>query len=282
MMVSPPSDSVIVFYDIPSKVPGCAWSSNTFKTRYVMKQRLTRFPITLTTHVGSIALNYKGIPFRTEWVEYPDIDALLKSYGLKPNPPSAFAPYTLPAIYDPRTGRAIMDSVKIVAYLDETYPDTPPLFASSTRVLQYAFQDALFTVLQLPFAYLVLHDCVGKLNPPSSVYFRKKLESIVGCRLEEVSPPGSEKRAEQWTTVEKGFGTVASWFDAAGDGRLFILGGDADGQDAHVCHADIALASFLLYARAMLGEESGEWARVQNLDNGRWKRLLNYCERWAK
>ena len=38
-MASLPSDSVIVFYDIPSKVPGCAWSSNTFKTRYVTNQR---------------------------------------------------------------------------------------------------------------------------------------------------------------------------------------------------------------------------------------------------
>ena len=240
----------------------------------------------VVTHVRyahcRIALKYKGIPFHTEWVEYPDIDALLKSLGLKPNPPSAFAPYTLPAIYDPRTGKAIMDSVKIAAYLDETYPDTPPIYTPPTRVLQYAFQDALFTALQMPFAYLVLHGCIGKLNPPSGAYFRKKLEGIVGCPLEEVSPPGSEKRAGQWAATEKGFSTVASWFDAAGDWRLLLLGGAADGEDGAVSHADIALASFLLYVRAMLGEESEDWKRVQNFDNGRWKRFLDYFEKWTR
>lgn len=238
--------------------------------------------IVLTTLTGSLALNYKGIPYRTEWVEYPDIDALLKSLALAPNPPSAFAPYTLPAIYDPRTRTALMDSVRIAVYLDETYPDTPALLTRPTRVLQCAFQDVLFTVLQLPFSYLVLHACTERLNAPSSAYFRAKLEGIVGARLEEVSPPASDKRAEQWAAVEKGFGTVASWFEAAGDGRLLFLGGGSGGQDGSVCHADIVIAAFLIYARAMLGERSEEWKRIEKFDDGRWKRLLNYFERWAR
>ena len=38
-----------------------------------------------------------------------------------------------------------MDSIKIVAYLDEAYPDTPPLFTPPTRSLTYAAQDALYS-----------------------------------------------------------------------------------------------------------------------------------------
>ncbi|KAI0682851.1 hypothetical protein BC835DRAFT_807562, partial [Cytidiella melzeri] len=79
----------IIFYDIDSSKPGRAWSPNTWRTRY--------------------ALNYKGIPYRTEWVEYPDIEPLCKKIG-----GSATAKkedgrdhYTLPMIYDPSTGEVV-------------------------------------------------------------------------------------------------------------------------------------------------------------------------------
>ncbi|THU78683.1 hypothetical protein K435DRAFT_786154 [Dendrothele bispora CBS 962.96] len=60
----------LVFFDIPSKIG--AWSPNTWKTRY--------------------SLNYKGIPYKTVWVESPDIaktlkDLVIAAYMTQPDVP---------------------------------------------------------------------------------------------------------------------------------------------------------------------------------------------------
>ncbi|KAI0725636.1 hypothetical protein C8Q72DRAFT_749831, partial [Fomitopsis betulina] len=74
---------VIILYDIPSSLPHNAWSPNTWKTRYL--------------------LNIKDLPYRTQWLEYPDIAGYLRALGVPPTAPGTIAPYTLPAIYDPKT-----------------------------------------------------------------------------------------------------------------------------------------------------------------------------------
>lgn len=48
-----------VLYDLPNPGRNSCWSVNTWKTR--------------------AALNFKGIPYKTEWVEFPDIAPLLQS-----------------------------------------------------------------------------------------------------------------------------------------------------------------------------------------------------------
>lgn len=228
----------------------------------------------------SIALNYKGIPYRTEWVEFPDIGPLLISLGVKPNPPEAFAEYTLPAIHDPRTGTTVMDSLKIIAYLDDTYPDTPAMFPSPTRSLTYAFHDALYRNVMQHLSLLLAPILVSKLNAPGQVYLRTKLEIIFGCQVEDIVT--TEKRVELWTALEKGLGVVASWFDAPRDGRLLLMGGSgADGSDGPLCHADTCIAGFLVYARLGWGEESEEWRRIESFDGGRWKRSLKYFDTWV-
>lgn len=250
---------MIIFYDIPSTVPGKAWSCNTWKTRFT--------------------LNYKGIPYRTEWIEYPEIAPLLTSLGVEANPPPTPFPFTLPAIYDPRTRIAMMDSIKIARYLDETYPDTPVLLPPETRVFQHAFQDALSSAVHAKLIPLLICACVTKLNPPSEAYFREAREITFGCKVEELSPP--EKRPEQWAVVEKGFGVLASWFGAAGDDRLLLMGGGPAGDASCVRHADISIAGLLIWVRAIYGEQSEEWRRVEGFDGGRWKRFLDFFEQWA-
>lgn len=75
----------------------------------------------------SLSLQLKGIPFKTEWVEYPDIEPLCKRIGALPTSKKTDGRdhYTLPTIFDPSTGRAISDSLPIALYLDQTYPDSP-------------------------------------------------------------------------------------------------------------------------------------------------------------
>ena len=100
---------------------------------------------------SSLALNIKGLPYRTEWVEYPDIAPLIKSFGLPPNP-NAPTPYTLPTIYDPRTKRAIMDSMEIAKYLDDEYPETPAVLPKEVRAYQVS-PPALYSCSSMSIIY---------------------------------------------------------------------------------------------------------------------------------
>lgn len=130
-----PQTDVIIFYDISSLAPGKAWSPNTWKTRSVVHS--PSLPsLQFHSHVGTrYLLNIKGLPYRTQWVELPDIADLLKALGVSPNLASPF-PYSLPAIYDPRTKRAIMDSAEIAKYLDDEYPATPVVIPKELRAYQ--------------------------------------------------------------------------------------------------------------------------------------------------
>ena len=74
-------------------------------------------------------LNLKGIPYKTEWIEYPDIAPTFKSLGIPPNDEGV--PYTIPTI---RIGdKYIMDSKKIAAELEKQFP-SPPLYIDSPLV----------------------------------------------------------------------------------------------------------------------------------------------------
>lgn len=60
------STEEVTLFDIPSKGHCACWSLNPWKTRLV--------------------LNLKNIPFKTHWIEYPDIAPTFKSYNIPPNP----------------------------------------------------------------------------------------------------------------------------------------------------------------------------------------------------
>ncbi|KAJ7067615.1 hypothetical protein C8F01DRAFT_980401 [Mycena amicta] len=115
----------IVFYDNPSTHLRIVWSPNTLKTRY--------------------ALNFKGLTYMTKWIEYPDIEGLVKDLGGRPTRAKADGrPHdTLPMIHDPSTGETVTDSFKIAVYLDKTYPDTPLLMPSGAFPLLRAFEEAM-------------------------------------------------------------------------------------------------------------------------------------------
>ncbi|PSR72266.1 hypothetical protein PHLCEN_2v11858 [Hermanssonia centrifuga] len=105
----------------------------------------------LGTGYGRYSLNYKGLPYRTEWVEYPDIEVLCIRIGAPPTSTKHGRPrYTLPVIYDPSTNSVISDSVDIAKYLDETYPDTPKLLPAGTEAFQAMFLDSVWPSIGFP------------------------------------------------------------------------------------------------------------------------------------
>lgn len=143
--------------------------------------------------------------------------------------------------------------------------------------LQPAWNFAFFTLLKSSIAPLLTPRMLPLLVPASQVYWRHTREVLFGATLEELSP--SHKLATQWTEVERAFGVVASWIDAAGDGRTTFLGGETvvDGQ-LRVSHADMCIAGTLEWIRAVFGKDSEEWRAVEQWHGGRWKVLLSLLE----
>ena len=71
--------------------------------------------------LGRYVLNIKRIPYKTVWVEYPDIKPLCLKIGASPaeSLPDGSPLYTLPVIYDPNTQTPVSDSAAIARYLDK-------------------------------------------------------------------------------------------------------------------------------------------------------------------
>lgn len=121
----------------------------------------------------------------------------------------------------------------------------------------------------------MMFPAMNRLNPRGQAFFRETRERSFGCKMEEICPP--EKQADQWARVEVAFSVLTSWFEAAGDGRLLLLGTD----EGRICHADTQIAGMLKWVQTIFGPDSEEWRRVETFDGGRWKRFMAVMEQWA-
>ncbi|RDX53391.1 hypothetical protein OH76DRAFT_1399301 [Lentinus brumalis] len=223
------------------------------------------------------SLNIKGIPYRTVWVEYPDIAALSKQIGVGPTSTNEDGSplYTLPAIYDPNTRTAVADSVAIARYLDQTYPSSgPSLIPKETDALHMAFIQAFRDVFFVNAGQLVLPATCAQLNPRSEAYFRQTREEMYNAKLEDLAPAGSEKRAQHWKGFEKALHTVKEWLGADGTEKVHVMGD-------RVSFADVVVASYLIWIKLVLGPESKEWADMMKWDGGYWERFMAEFDGWV-
>ena len=206
------------------------------------------------------ALNIKGIPYKTEWVELSDVEALAKKLGAAPTIMTDGTPaHTVPIISDPNTGKVISDSFLIAEYLDATYPNGKILFPPGTKPLFAAFESGIINALQGFFmAQLVAsHDI---MNPCSQEYFRRTREVTFGQKIEEFSPVGPKRDAD----VEKGkagFDAVDGWLSKS-EGK-FVFGDT-------ISYADGILAAWLIWIRTT----NVVWKDMATWHNGRWATYL--------
>ena len=262
----------IVFYDIArQEAEGQirAWNTNTWKTRYLLQMLL--FCVGYSHKLGRYTLNYKGLPYKTEWVEFPDIEAVCIKYGAAPTSYTETGRpyYTLPMIYDPSTRKVVCDSHLINEYLDQTYPYTPAVLPKSTVALQVAFMDEVWDSTGGPLFNNILVPIAKGLNYRSAEYFRSTREKKYGKRLEDVAEEAN------WKAMEAGLAKVGQWLDANGPGQSSLVLGDTASA------ADFLLASILIWAKAILGEESPDWQRITSWHNGRWKKYLEQFDKYA-
>lgn len=244
----------ITLFDIPSKVPGKAWSPTTYRAR--------------------MSLNYKGVAYETKWIEYPDIEETLKSIGGLPTSKKDDGTdyYTLPAIFDSSTGAVVTDSLKIADYLDAQYPapEYPRLIPEGCRAaVQLVLDHDIYKTLLLPL--LVLSACKN-LNPTSAEFFRRTREVDFKRRLEDISPMG-EKRENDWVKAKEAFSRLAAVYEMNGKGKEFFFGDVFS-------FMDMIIIGRLLWAKALLGEESEEWKAMEKWDGGKWSLLLKLTKQY--
>ncbi|KAF9554352.1 hypothetical protein CPC08DRAFT_744513 [Agrocybe pediades] len=249
----------IILYDSPTTIPGKALSPNMRKTRY--------------------CLSYKSLPYKTHWIEYVNIQSECKKIGIPPTAKNGDGSdfYTLPAIYDPHTGKYIADSFEIAVYLDKTYPDALPIFPGgyqTTAGLQHAFEHGIFFPAIDKHRSFAFYETFLVQNEISKPYFRDSFEKRLGVKLEDLAPKG-ELAVQQWKKFEEAFGTVAAVYaktDAAGP----YLMGD------RISWGDIVVCSFLIWWRRLWGEESQQWKDISSWQGGRWGRLLSSLDKYSE
>ncbi|KIJ51556.1 hypothetical protein M422DRAFT_44081 [Sphaerobolus stellatus SS14] len=246
----------IILYDMPSKT-GQPWNQMPMRTR--------------------LSLNFKEIPFKTEWLEYPDIKPTLLKLGAAAGAtlPDGTPYYTLPVISDPNNLTAdgkptvISESQIIAQYLDEQYPSKKTLIPEGTKALIAIFQDYLLKNVIMPSGALILPAFLTVLTDASEPYFRATREGYLGKKLEEVCPEGSKEREEGWKNVRKGLSQVAGFLDKNGGG-IFVMGQIPSFADLLIA---AAFHNFITFAPK-------DWEEVCKWDGGRWKTHYEACASW--
>ncbi|EIN07718.1 hypothetical protein PUNSTDRAFT_114205 [Punctularia strigosozonata HHB-11173 SS5] len=244
----------IVLYDVAaegSKAEERAWSPNAWRIRY--------------------ALGIKGLPFKTVWVEFPDIADAAKKIGAAPTVTlNGASSYTLPVIHDLSTGKVVSDSWAIAEYLDETYPDRPTVLPKPTRGLQSYFVATARDAIIGDLANIVVFSTYKHLRPRGQDYFRATREKLFGRKLEDF--PQGEQLLPHWAKLEAGFGKFADAIKKNGEGSQFITGDT-------ISFADLVLAGWLIWLRQVRGAE--DWEKVRSWNGGFWGRYLDFIHKHA-
>ncbi|KAG5634364.1 hypothetical protein H0H81_002243 [Sphagnurus paluster] len=257
--MSSQGQELLVLYDIPSAKGGETWSPNVWRTR------------AFTDPVDRLALNYKGVRYRTEWVEYPDIKAVGISIGAKATivEPDGSSTWTCPMLVDPNTLDAngaptvISDSYNIARYLEDTYP-SPRLFPIGTMALHQSWARFVSMGIHKPLVDLLIPVCPDILAPRSREYFISTREEDFGP-LNKICPV----REKGWELVRVGLDRIALALDENGDAQeanLRVIPGCTS-------YADFQLLAPLLWAVALVSEE--EVSALKEWNGGRWGKLID-------
>ncbi|KAI9685242.1 MAG: hypothetical protein M1822_004615 [Bathelium mastoideum] len=173
-----------------------------------------------------LMLNYKHIPYKTIFLEFPDIEPTLKGFGLAPSQSASGSKYTVPAIQHVPTNTYMMDSVPIAQFLESTYPDPPvPLTSELGREIEAKARGTVGTA----FRVSVMPREIDILSPRAQEYFRRTREALLGHRLEDLLAPGKEEQA--WSAVDDDMRAVGELLRTRKADGPFVLGAKPSGTD---------------------------------------------------
>jgi len=259
----------IVLFDIPRK-DGSSFSPNTFRTRF--------------------ALQYKGIPFETEWIEFPDIEPRLKACGALANDPSLTPiPYTVPALAIYETDHdgneelkeVIMESNRIAVFLDQKY-QSRQLFRGSpaSQEAQRVFISLISAVLHPVLVPLLVPSAVNQLSPRSAEYYRRTREIKFGCKLEELVA-STDIVQRRWKIMEVALDQLAIYLDrSVAEGKTLLEAAETDGTGGQTTKMEPTYAALVLVAAFVSIEEAafaGTWEHIRMRNDGKWNSIRTLC-----
>ncbi|KAK2766287.1 hypothetical protein FQN54_007804 [Arachnomyces sp. PD_36] len=170
-----------------------------------------------------LMLNYKNIPYRTVFLEFPDIEPTLKGLGIAPASSQSSAgsqhTYTVPAIQHVPTNTYIMDSIPISQFLESTYPDPPLSLASE---LGSKIEVKARTVIGPLFRTSVMPREMGIISARAQEYFRRTREAALGHPLEDLLDPSKEE--ESWNAADEGMRAIGELMRTHKVEGPFVLG----------------------------------------------------------
>lgn len=229
----------IILFDLANK-DGIAWSLNPWKSRFV--------------------LNFKGLDYDTEWLEYPDLKTRLE-------PHLSAEAYTIPTIAY-TDGRYIMDSKVIAEVIEKDHP-SPPLHLDSPYLKKL---DEILAPQIMPALRGIYLPLVPKrlLNEASHEYWYRTREDKVGMKLDvlEETEGGEVALAKAEPLLRQ----VTGWLKE-NDGPFFM--GNT------VSYADFVWAGFLIFFRR-IGTDIFNPLLEKTGDASLHLALLTAVEPWSK
>ncbi|QRW22902.1 glutathione S-transferase [Rhizoctonia solani] len=227
-------DNPVVFYDLVGK-NGISFSLNTYKTR--------------------LSLDYKGIPYRVEYLSLPDIEPKMKELGVPPSSDN-HPRYTIPMIADPSSETNgiptyISDSFKIAIYLDDKYPAPkyPAIFAP------------YFPTIGVSIGPIFAPLLPRLLDDRSTEYLNR-------TRGDRTKPLPDDVAAQKWEQVREKFAAFSKSLqlnDGTKDEGPFIMGNI-------VSFLDFAVGGMVHWIKSLEGEDSARLNDVLEWEGGRWAR----------
>ncbi|KAJ7037163.1 hypothetical protein C8F04DRAFT_1180879 [Mycena alexandri] len=226
----------IIFYDIASGPPVTSYAINPWKTRY--------------------ALNFKGVHYKTEWVELPQVASHRDGTPF----------YTLPIIQDPSTGKIVGDSFEIAQYLDAVYLDGPRLIPASTTALHRAFNTHVDKIFTDGIVILCGHGL--PFNPQTAEQSKAEFVRLAGVSSwDDLTLRGAERTAK-----------LAEFKDALGAlAKCYVDEYEPFLEGKQVSYADIIVGGWLQFLKVTLEE----WKEVRTWHGSRWERVLQALDKYA-
>jgi len=275
MLATSPPSTPLVLYDIALRPPvqETCCSPNPWKAR--------------------MALNFKSLPYSTNWVPLPDVEKVRR--GLKLPPCRKFADgtdfFTLPIVEDPNTNSLIGDSFDIATHLQKTYPSLGAGDLFPTQTLDFTHDLA---------SLVPLSDCsssefpeYAKFNTNVDGAFTMHVQLTVQgfpfdpaaeevCKAEFVRRAGVS-RFEDFALEGEARRKTMDLFRGmlGGLGKLFqrdVSGPFLLGQTAS--YGDIIVGAWLQMYRVTL--RPSEWEEVRSWHDGLFGRLHDALETFAE
>ncbi len=177
-----------------------------------------------------MALRHKGLDFEAVPWRFTEKEAI-----------AATGQGRVPVLVD--EGRWLHDSWSIAVYLDETYPDRPPLMATAAeRTAAHFVNQWCDLVLHPTLRPLLWIEVYRKLAEKDLGYFRESREKILGQSLEAYSadPTGALQRFQNALQPMENTLAAHDWLGGAAPNYAdYILFGSL--QWAHVCKPETIL-----------------------------------------